>query len=203
MDWAEYSDEELIQQLQQGQVEAFEALFHRYKQPLLTFLARYTGDAELAEDLFQQAFLKLYEKADSYQGTASVKTWLFSIAVNAARDQFRKDKVRKAVSLDAGHASGEEEQHRGVAEPESPTPGPLAELQGAELQAELSAALSELDEEHRAPFVLARVNGMSYAEVAEALELTVATVRMRVHRAHHRLAGTLARFVTAKEGSTS
>jgi len=199
--WADRTDEQLMQELQGGEVAAFDTLFHRYKQPLLTFLARYTGDASVAEDLFQQVFLKIYQRADSFSGGASVKTWIYSIAVNAARDQFRRDKVRYAISLDgtgSGGGTGNDDGAGGRTgiDPEASQAAPEEEAVGQEVAAELEQALEQLEEDYRAPFVLARVNGLSYQEVADTLGMTVPTVRMRVHRAHHRLAASLSRHMT-------
>ena len=183
--------------LQRGHVEAFDELFHRHKQPLLTFLTRSTGDAAMADDLFQQVFLRLYERADSYEGGSSVKTWIYSIAVNAARDQFRRDRIRRVASLDRRGTGGTGEDG-GVPEPQSAAPSPIEQLAANELAQRLDEALQALEEDYRAPFVLARVNGMTYQEVAEALDLTVPTVRMRVFRAHHRLTSALGHLAAAQ-----
>ncbi|MGE0432340.1 MAG: RNA polymerase sigma factor [Planctomycetota bacterium] len=196
------SDEKLMQALQTGgpgSMDAFDTLFQRYKTPLLSFLSRYTRDQQKAEDLFQQVFLKVWQNAGSFAGNSAFRTWMFSIAVNAARDLFRHEKVRRNVSMELTVSEGADGEGRGQLEPASQGPDPQDLVAGAELEVHLQRALVELEDDYRAPFVLARVNGLSYQEIAEALELTVPTVRMRIHRAHKKLAASLQKFVTTEE----
>lgn len=194
---ASMSDEQLIAALKGGDEAAFEELFTRHKAPLLTFLQRYTRDAQRAEDLFQQAFLRVYSYRDSFKGQSSFRTWLYSIAVNAARDLHRHERIRKAASLDAmgpTDADGNAQGH----EPAADDPRPLDQLEDSELKATLEQAIDRLDEEYRAPFILARFHNLSYQEIADTLSITVPTVRMRVFRAHRKLAGLLAKYVQSE-----
>lgn len=200
MSLTERSDEDLMQRLQGGTVEAFDELFTRYKTPLLTFLVRYTRDNQRAEDLFQQVFLKVFQNASGFQGQSTFRTWLFSIAVNAARDLFRKEKLRQAVSLDQGRNSDDgDSPPAGVPEPEASGPQPVDIVADHELTRHLETAIDALDDEYRAPFVMARFNGLSYQEIADSLHITVPTVRMRIHRAHRKLTSQLARLIKTEE----
>jgi RNA polymerase sigma-70 factor (ECF subfamily) len=196
------SDEELMTAVATGDVTAFELLFARHKAPLMSFLARYLRDIEKAEDLFQQAFLKVFTNAASFAGRSSFRTWLYSIALNAARDLFRQEKLRRTASLDdpAG-LGGSGADDAPTFQPPSTAPTPPDAAIGAEMRAAVHQALAQLEPEYREPFALARLSGMSYAEVADALDMTVGTVRMRVHRAHHRLAAVLG-GVPAREGGS-
>src|SRR6266852_4111040 len=96
----ERTDEELLAAFQQGDVGAFEALLRRHRAPLFTFLLRMLGDREKAEDLAQETFLRIVKGAQAWEQRARFQTWLFTIARNLCFDQSRRDRFRKADSLD-------------------------------------------------------------------------------------------------------
>src|SRR5512138_1365401 len=83
------SDEELIAAVQQGDRQAFNLLVGRYKHPLMTFVFRYLGDYDQADDVVQETFIRLYQKSGSYRPVAKFSTWLYTIATNLAKTQLR------------------------------------------------------------------------------------------------------------------
>ena len=95
------SDSELLQRHLAGEEEAFTALVRRYERELYNFLARFTGDAALAEDVFQEAFLQLHISAATFDFSRRLKPWLFTIAANKARDAMRSRARKRAAPLDA------------------------------------------------------------------------------------------------------
>src|SRR3954467_3952119 len=97
----EPTDEELLAAYQQGDAEAFEALLRRHRAPLFTFLVRMLGDRERAEDLAQEAFLRVIKGAQEWEQRARFQTWLFTIARNLCVDAARRDRFRRTDSLDA------------------------------------------------------------------------------------------------------
>src|SRR5258708_22032666 len=96
----ERTDEELLAAFQQGDVGAFEALLRRHRAPLFTFLVRMLGEREKAEDLAQETFLRIVKGAQAWEHRARFQTWLYTIARNLCVDQSRRDRFRRADSLD-------------------------------------------------------------------------------------------------------
>src|SRR3989442_9725836 len=103
----ERTDEELLAAYQQGDPGSFEDLLRRYRAPLFTFLLRMLGDRARAEDLAQETFLRIVKGAQAWEHRARFQTWLFTIARNLCVDQSRRDRFRRADSLDAEGPDGE------------------------------------------------------------------------------------------------
>src|SRR6476619_3864018 len=105
---SEEADEELMMQYQKGEVRAFEVLLQRHRKPVYNFILRYVGDRETAEDLLQEAFMRVIKGAEAYKRQAKFTTWLYTIARNLCVDQTRRRKHRKHASLDAPLDGSEE-----------------------------------------------------------------------------------------------
>jgi RNA polymerase sigma-70 factor (ECF subfamily) len=185
--WAEADvddeDVRLMLAFQGGQSSAFDALFRRWAAPLLRYLERMLGDAGSAEELVQESFLRVFKARDRYAPDARFSTWLFTIATNLALNELRRPRRRSP------HRSTEASEDEGAALPlESTEPSPDdvvdARRRGAAVERELAA----LPERQRAALWLTAVEGLSYAEVAEALEATEKSVKALVHRARAALA---------------
>jgi RNA polymerase sigma-70 factor (ECF subfamily) len=102
--WSAKSDEELLLAYRDdGEWRAFEELVHRYERELYSYLRRYLGDAAMAEDVFQSAFLQLHLKCDKYEPGRPVRPWLYTIATNQAIDAQRRTRRHRLVSLDRRH----------------------------------------------------------------------------------------------------
>ena len=95
------ADEDLMVQYQRGEVRAFEVLLSRHRKPVYNFILRFVGDKETAEDLLQEAFMRVIKGAEAYKRNAKFTTWLYTIARNLCVDQTRRRKHRKHASLDA------------------------------------------------------------------------------------------------------
>ncbi len=95
------SDEDLIIALQKGNDYALNKLMARYKKPLFYFITRYVRDEDKSYDILQETFIKVYQKADTFNQNYKFKTWLYQIALNLCRDDSRKQKLRSFLSLDA------------------------------------------------------------------------------------------------------
>ena len=177
-------DEDVRQMLafRDGDVRAFDALFHRWSGPLLRYLERMLRDTAAAEELVQEAFLRVHRARDRYAPEARFSTWLYRIATNLALNELRRPGRREP------HRSSDEE---GV--PPLPAERPAvdevvdARRRGARVERELEA----LPERQRAALWLAAVEGLSYAEVASALEVSEKAVKALVHRARSTLAARL------------
>ena len=174
------SDEELLAAFQQGDPGAFERLLRRHRGPLFTFLVRMTGDREKAEDLAQETFLRLVKGAAAWEHRARFQTWLYTIARNLCVDQSRRDKFRRADSLDADGPGDEPPLVDSVA---ADGPGPDRGAESARLRPLLQAALLGLPVEQREVFVLREQAGVPFKEIAEVVGANENTVKSRMRYA--------------------
>jgi len=181
--YRELSDEELIYCYASGEVRAFDIIVSRYTQRLFRFSVRLLGDAQTAEDVVQEAFLRVHMHAGRYKyGVAKFSTWLYRISRNLCIEELRKQKRRKAreAEIDAAQEI--------VHEPDT-------ESLGAEFDAMLRKALEALPEEQRTVFVLRDMEHMTYEEIANVTHARVGTVKSRLNRARNALAEELGPYV--------
>jgi RNA polymerase sigma-70 factor (ECF subfamily) len=182
------TDKSLIEAHLKGDTTAFGELVRRYGDSLLGYLTRMTGSRERAEDLFQETFKRVHEKADTFRGTR-IKSWLFAIATNAAIDGIRKSKRLQVVSLnqkvDCDDEEGREFSAVAVAD-SSYEPSQKAIV--AEQKEQVRKALELLPARQRATLVLAYYQKLSYPEVAQVLGCSVGTVKTQMYRALKSLA---------------
>jgi RNA polymerase sigma-70 factor (ECF subfamily) len=183
-------DVRLMLAFRSGDSAAFDSLFRRWSAPLLRYLARMLSDAALAEDLVQEAFLRVHRARDRYAPDARFSTWLYRIATNLALNELRRPRRRWR------HESPEEPSGPALV---SPAAGP-DDAADARRSAERALGLLEsLPGKQRAALCLAAVEGLSYAEVAEALEVSESAVKALVHRARSALADRLRADAGGKE----
>lgn len=167
---AQDGPEHLLVRYLSGDESAFETLVALYEEKLFAFLARMIGDDHLAEDVFQQTFVKVARNAGAYDGRASFSTWLFRIARNTALDELRRRRNRPGEPR--GEAGAE-----GVADGSVETP--LDKLAREELTARMRRALAELPEEQREAFLLREEGDLGFSEIGEALGCGKETAKSR------------------------
>jgi len=180
----ELSDEELLAQFQEGQREAFGVLVRRYEGELYGYLRRYLGDGNLADDVFQNAFLQVYTKIGQYEPGRPVRPWLYTIATHQAIDALRRQGRHQAMSLDQEREetnASELPQLQGLLE--SRTPGPLEQVQGEERRQLVRASVDRLPDFLKQVVVLAYYQGLKYRDIADILGIPVGTVKSRLHSA--------------------
>jgi RNA polymerase sigma-70 factor, ECF subfamily len=165
------TDFDYMQLVRQGDPTGAEALFERHADAILRFSTRMLGSPSDAEEVCQDVFLKMIDRADQYDGRGPLVSWLLSIAGNACRNQLRSRKVRSAFPL------------REATEVAAPVPSAVSELIAHEEAGRLRGALSALTDEQREALVLARYHGLSYAEVARTLSTTEGAIKTRIFRA--------------------
>jgi len=175
----EASDGVLMARFCQGDATAFNAIFQRYARPIQGYLTRLTGNRTAAEDLVQLTFLSLVRARGRFLPGARLKPWLYAIATNAARDQQRRNQRPEELT-----AQGELPLHAA---------DDTAAVRDTGLERTVQRALEQLPEGQRIPIVMHRFEGMSFAEIAEALGLTETAVKVRAHRGYARLRELLAR----------
>lgn len=183
-------DDELMLRFQKGDEEAFNLLVRRHHKPLINFIARFTGDRDNAEDLAQETFIRIYKAADRYkQGRAKFKTWMYIIAKNLCKNEIRnrsrRDRYRVNNTTMSQHSTdGESEEIDIVASaPANAAYQPEVALQRKELNKTIQAAIGELPEQYRYPLILRDIQGLSYDEISDILELRSGTTKSRINRA--------------------
>ena len=168
----------------EGRTPDFDELIRRYERELYRYLARYTGDSTLAEDVFQNTFLQVHLKRGLYEDGRPFRPWLYAIATHQAVDSLRKSGRHPTVSLDQrSPSSGESDAGALIDLLVNSGPGPLAELQDRERQDWVKQSVDRLPEALRQTLVLAYYEDMKYREIAEILEIPVGTVKSRLHAA--------------------
>lgn len=183
---SEPTDNELIDSALAGRAEAFDELIRRHQDRLVHSLEHSLGSREDALDAAQQAFVSAWKKLAGFRRDAAFYSWLYRIAINASRTAARRRRVT-ATSLDRLRDGG----HLTVDPRPSAHPG--HELATAERVELVREALRGVAEEFRQPLVLREIDGMSYEEIATALEIPVGTVRSRIFRARQELTDRLKR----------
>src|SRR6516165_3700536 len=166
MDSGNERDELLMAQAALGEHAPLEQLVRRHAGPLLTFLRRMVGDPHRSEELFQEVFLAVWSKRHQYEFPRSFRNWLFAIAVNKCRADFRaRTAVLSFVEEDAAMV------------PSAPGLSPVETLIAAETAARVDVAVRRLPEQQRLVVVLRVWQGLSYAAIADLLRVSEATVR--------------------------
>jgi len=181
---ATVTDEELLLEYRQnGDRELFAQLVYRYERELYTYLRRYLGDAQMAEDAFQGAFLQVHLKCEQFQEGRRFRPWLYTIATNQAIDARRRNKRHRMVSLDQANEQDHNDVGRLVNLLESGDADPADFAQSAERNQIVRQTLSKLPESMHAVIQLVYYQGMKYREAAEVLDIPVGTVKSRLHAA--------------------
>lgn len=177
------SDEELMAQLQAGTVEAFDLLMERYEDPLTNYLYRFVGDWEACADLLQETFIRVYRNRHGYTEIARFKTWLYTIAGNLARTEYRRRKRWQKNSIRTTNREGEEYVRPLPDDAVAPDEHAEGRLQEGYLQ----EALVQLDQPFREAVVLRDVQQLEYKEIAEITGAPLGTVKSRINRGRTRL----------------
>jgi len=169
--------------------EFFAELVGRYERELYSYLRRYLGSAELAEDAFQSAFLQVHLKCDQFEEGRRFKPWLYAIATNQAIDVQRKDRRHRAVSLDSTGGNPQVDRERKLVDLMiSGHPEPAARVHEEERKEALQGAIDQLSDQMRTVVHLVYYQGLKYREAAEVMRIPVGTVKSRLHTAVARLA---------------
>ncbi len=196
MDYASIDDQQLAAQAAQGREGAYRELLRRYERPIFSLVYRMVRDRSLAEDLAQEAFIRAFNAIDSYNPRYKFSSWIFKIANNHTIDHLRKKRL-DTVSIDGSpHASTSEEavQTRVVVESTAETPEEFVE--NRELGSLIEQAIGELRPEYRNVVLLRHVEGYTYDEISDILDLPLGTVKTYLHRARGELKQLLAHLTS-------
>jgi len=175
------SDHALIEATKQGDESAFAEIVHRYQNPIVNYLYRFLNDYEEAVDLAQETFVRVYFAIDRYHSGFAFSTYIYRIATNLAISEIRKRKRRKLLSLTGLFQSDAEEQTE--FQPKDERSLPDEDLVEDEQSRVIAKAIAALPEKYRVPIILRDVDGHSYEEIAEIMELGLGTTKSRISRA--------------------
>ena len=195
-------DDELMERYRAGDENAFTLLVRRHQQPLVNFIARFINDRDGAEDLAQETFIRIFKASRRYKpGRAQFKTWMYHIATNLCKNELRnrgrRDRYRVDNVVDGDGDGGDSEQIDLIeSAPADAAFQPEVALERKELHDAIQTAIAELPEQYRVPLVLRDLQGLSYDEISEVLELRSGTTKSRINRARLMLKDKLQSFVS-------
>ena len=187
------SDEALMARVAEGDSEAFEVLLDRWEAPAQRYAHRVLGDRQAAEDLAQEAFLRVYRGAGAYRPTARFSTWFYTILGNLCRDRIRHARRRPEESAARPLGEGEEEP----ADPGVSEPGPVESLLASERRALVAGAVRSLPTHLMQAVALREFEGLKYREIAETLDCDLNEVKVLIHRGRKALAQRLRQVMRA------
>ena len=167
------TDCRLIKAIGEGDSDAFETLIRRYQKPVVSFVYKYLGDRFGAEDLAQEVFLRVYRSAPNFEPRGRASTWIFKIAYNLSMNEIVRRR-RFCLVTDIDHKTG--------IEPAAPS-----SVEGEELKEELMDSIRRLPEKQRAALLLKVNEGLSYSEISNVLDVSVASVESLLFRARENL----------------
>lgn len=177
--YSEQLDEDLVLRVQQGDKSAFDFLVIKYQHRIIQLVNRYVKDPSEAQDVAQEAFIKAYRALGNFRGDSAFYTWLYRIAINTAKNYLVSRSRRSAnyhVDIQDAEAFENAPQLQGMDTPEQL-------LLNQEIVNTIKTAIDELPEDMRTAIMLREFEGMSYEEIAQAMDCPIGTVRSRIFRA--------------------
>ena len=177
---ADASDLSLVRRVQRGDKGAFDALVLKYQHKLVKLVMRYVRNPAEAEDIAQEAFIKAYRALPQFRGDSAFYTWLYRIAINTAKNAV-VSRDRSPVEYDLDRNNNDESYDMQARMKDSETPEGLVLTD--EIRSTVNAAIDALPEDLRTAIVLRELEGLSYEEIAAAMDCPVGTVRSRIFRA--------------------
>ena len=182
------ADLALIKRVQQGDRSAFDLLVLKYQHKIVKLIMRYVRDPSEALDVAQEAFLKAYRAAPSFRGESAFYTWLYRIAINTAKNYLVALGRRAPTTTEFDHEDAENfEDAEGLRDSATPE----SELHGKQIAATVNRAMEALPEDLRTAITLREIEGLSYEEIAGAMNCPIGTVRSRIFRAREAIAAEL------------
>lgn len=176
---SEQLDKDLVLRVQQGDKSAFDLLVVKYQYKIVQLVNRYVKDPSEAQDVAQESFIKAYRAIGNFRGDSAFYTWLYRIAINTAKNYLVSRSRRRSdyeIDIDDAEQIQNAPELKGMDTPEQ-------HLMNEEILETIKAAIEKLPEEMRIAITLREFEGMSYEEIADAMECPVGTVRSRIFRA--------------------
>jgi RNA polymerase sigma-70 factor (ECF subfamily) len=193
-------DAALVERVKLGDVRAFEMLVVKYQRRIERLIGRMVRDVDLVEDIAQESFIRAYRAIGQFRGESAFYTWLYRIAVNTAKKtlvELKRDPVVTESALAGRDDDDETSRHEHEL---SDAETPEAILASKEVAAAVNAAVQDLSEDLRQAIVLREIEGLSYEEIATAMQCPIGTVRSRIFRAREAIAQRLRPLLDTREG---
>jgi len=187
IDLRDKTDQEVVALAKQGSEIAFRELVRRYERPVFSLIFRMVRNKELAEDLSQETFIKVLNAVGTYRPEFKFSSWVFKIANNAAIDHLRKRSLDTLSLEGSPHAQTPEMIEATALQISERGESQLEEVENRELGRTIEAAIDELRPEYRSCILLRHVEGRTYEEIADILNLPLGTVKTYIHRARNEL----------------
>lgn len=197
------SDALLVQRTLAGEARAFEMLVIKYQRRVERLIGRMVRDVDLVPDIAQETFIRAYRALSQFRGDAQFYTWLYRIAVNTAKKQLLELKRDPVIVMSALKSADDDETSSGEPEPtqqiaDAETPEAL--LASKEIAAAVNAAMEALPVELCQAITLREIEGLSYEEIAHALDCPIGTVRSRIFRAREAISARIKPLLENQSG---
>lgn len=174
-------DQQLVERVQSGDKQAFDLLVVKYQRKLARLVSQFVRDSAAVEDVTQEAFIKAYKALPTFRGESAFYTWLYRIGINTAKNYLVSQGRRAPTTVDGFDNEDAENFEDGGKLREMNTPE--SELMSKQIAQTVNQTLNTLPEELRTAIVLREIDGLSYEEIADAMNCPIGTVRSRIFRA--------------------
>ncbi len=196
------ADALLVERVKRGDVRAFEMLVVKYQRRIERLISRMVRDSDLVADIAQETFIRAYRALPQFRGESAFYTWLYRIAVNTAKKSLMDLKRDPLITETALAARDEEGSETSRVENElSDGETPEALLASKEIATAVNEAIAALSEDLRQAITLREIEGLSYEEIADAMNCPIGTVRSRIFRAREAIALRLRPLLDTRDGS--
>jgi len=192
------ADAQLIERIQNGDKRAFELLVAKYQRRVLRLISRLVRDPAEQEDIAQEAFIKAYRAIPNFRGESAFYTWLYRIAVNTAKNYLASQGRRPRTVGE--FQSDEDGESFGVDDVVEDNNTPYAVLHSRQVAETVNKAIERLPSDLRMAVTLREIEGLSYEEIAQAMDCPIGTVRSRIFRAREAIAQELRPLLGTTEG---
>jgi RNA polymerase sigma-70 factor (ECF subfamily) len=194
------ADSLLVERAKRGEMRAFEMLVVKYQRRVERLIGRMVRDSDLVQDIAQESFIRAYRALPQFRGDSAFYTWLYRIAVNTAKKSLM-DLKRDPLVFESARAVGDEGEETSRLENElSDGETPEALLASKEIASAVNAAIEALSEDLRQAITLREIEGLSYEEIADAMNCPIGTVRSRIFRAREAIATRLRPMLQTRQG---
>lgn len=176
------TDQQLIDRIVEGDGSLFNTLVWQWEKPIYNFAYRYLGDRELARDITQKTFIRVYKNLKKLRDPTKFSSWIYQIASNLCKDELKRLSRRDFVSIDMIHENNEENGNRipeQLKEPDQYQPD--AEMNKKQIGTIVQKALKQLPEEQRIVIIMKEYQGLKFKEIAEALNQPINTIKSRMY----------------------
>jgi len=175
------TDAELIERYLKGDIDAFNTLIWRWEKPLYNFILRTIGNRELAKDLCQTVFIRMYKQLKTLKDHEKFSSWIYRIAINLCKDEFKKRGRHRLVSLNAltDEDPGKDQVKHQFSDPNADSPEDI--MQNHQVEVIIKNALKQIPDEQRVVIVMKQYQGLKFTEIAEILDEPINTVKSRLY----------------------